>query len=133
MAEGVGDRALGAGRLIGGPRRVPGIGPTVRMTRRPEPKETAMSADSWIPPLIGGLVIVALLGPAVITALKGKSGMVLLGLLLHPIWWFGAAMLAKPDSFWAGRFYDERKMARARRRFPAFSVTAPPTRDDRMW
>ncbi|MFJ1759535.1 hypothetical protein ACIOD2_04410 [Amycolatopsis sp. NPDC088138] len=65
--------------------------------------------------------------PAVITVFKGKYGLVLLGLLFHPCWWFGAIRLAKPDSFWAGYFYDLRKLQRAQARYaPRQPAPSPP-------
>jgi hypothetical protein len=57
--------------------------------------------------------------PIVITAMKGKQGMVLAGVFFHPCWWVGAIRLAKPDSYWARRFYDDDKLYRAHDRFPA--------------
>lgn len=53
----------------------------------------------------------------IVTALKGKWGMVAAGLLVHPCWIFGAIRLAKPDSFWARRFYSNSKMQLALDRF----------------
>jgi signal peptidase I len=59
---------------------------------------------------------ILLIGSAVVTALKGKWWTLLLGLALWPTWIVGALRLAKPDSFWARRFYDGHKQARARAR-----------------
>jgi signal peptidase I len=59
---------------------------------------------------------VFLIGTAAITALKGKWRTLALGLLLFPAWIVGAIRLAKPESLWARRFYDEDKRARARGR-----------------
>lgn len=66
----------------------------------------------------------------VISCLKGRFGLLFVGLLLtcllgpqelyilSPVVPFvGACWLAKPRSFWARRFYDAAKMARARERF----------------
>ena len=52
-------------------------------------------------------VYLALLGCGVITALKGKWGIVVVGLFLGPAWILGAVRLARPGSLWARRFYDE--------------------------
>jgi hypothetical protein len=62
------------------------------------------------------LVLVVL--PGTITLLKGQKGAFLLGfLLLGLIWSVAACRLARPDSYWATRFYGPRKLARARERF----------------
>jgi signal peptidase I len=50
---------------------------------------------------------------AVVTALKGKWGMLAVGLLLPPVWAFGAVRLARPGSWWARRYYDDEKRQRA--------------------
>ena len=50
-------------------------------------------------------------------ALKGKWGFVLLGVLIHWFWIFGAVRLAKPGSWWARRRYGPAKLARAESRF----------------
>jgi signal peptidase I len=55
------------------------------------------------------------LSVGVITTLKGKWGMLLLGLLFWPAWVFAAIRLARPNSYWARRFYDDEKRARANR------------------
>jgi hypothetical protein len=67
--------------------------------------------------IIAALVVLWVV-PIVITALKGKQGVVLAGVFFHPCWWVGAIRLAKPDSFWARRFYDDEKLGRAHDRFP---------------
>lgn len=67
-----------------------------------------------------GVVVVSVLVviPIVVTGLKGKYGMIVLGLFVHPCWWFAAIRLAKPESFWARRYYDPQTVAYARARFP---------------
>ena len=56
---------------------------------------------------------------AVIAALKGKPLLVLAGLVLTPVVWVvGTARLAKPNSYWARRFYARAKRERAQQRFP---------------
>ena len=61
------------------------------------------------------LYLLLLAALATVTALKGKWGVLALGLLVWPAWVLGAIRLAKPDSWWARRFYppDRRERARA--------------------
>lgn len=71
------------------------------------------------------LIIVALyVAGAVVTALKGKPWFLLLGFLIGWCWIFGSLRLAKPQSWWARRFYDSTKLNESRMRFntptPAF-------------
>ena len=68
-----------------------------------------------------GVLIVLYVVPAVLTALKGKYGYTAVGVLIHPLWWVGAIRLAKPDSYWARRFYTAAKLDRAYVRFPTFT------------
>lgn len=49
--------------------------------------------------------------------LKGKTGVVLLGLLVPLVGLIGAIRLAKPASYWAWQWYGPDKMAEAQRRF----------------
>jgi len=49
--------------------------------------------------------------------LKGKRGMVLLGLVVPLVGLIGAVRLAKPSSYWAWHWYDERQLLEAQRRF----------------
>jgi hypothetical protein len=59
-----------------------------------------------------------LVGPAVVTLLKGNYPAFLLGLLtLGAVWMVAAFRLARPVSWWARRFYGEQKMRRARLRY----------------
>jgi signal peptidase I len=60
-----------------------------------------------------GAYALLLLTAGVITALKGKWATLVVGLFSFA-WLFGAARLARPDSFWDRRFYDERQRRRAR-------------------
>ena len=55
-------------------------------------------------------------GITVICLLKGKIIMGLAGLPAPLFSYVGAFRLAKPESFWARRFYGEKKLARAARR-----------------
>jgi len=68
--------------------------------------------------VIGVLVLLVLwVVPFVVTVLKGKYGMAVFGVAVHLLWWIGAIRLAKPDSFWSRRFYDDHKLREAIRRF----------------
>ena len=61
--------------------------------------------------------LLAYLASIVICALKGRWLMFFVGFIInvtHPI---GASRLAKPESWWARRFYDETKLGRAEARF----------------
>jgi signal peptidase I len=58
--------------------------------------------------------VALLLAAGVITALKGKWGTLVVGLFTFA-WIFGAIRLARPDSFWDRRFYDESQRRRARK------------------
>jgi hypothetical protein len=75
--------------------------------------------------LLVAAVIVWMLGawltPLVIASLKGKNNLVLAGLLIGGVivWWIGAIRLAKPDSYWARRYYDREKRDRSEARFGA--------------
>ena len=62
------------------------------------------------------LYLLLLVALGTVTALKGKWGVFALGFLVWPAWVLGAIRLAKPDSWWARRFYDEEKLRRARER-----------------
>ena len=67
-------------------------------------------------------VLLAALGAAsliggMVTALKGRWGWFLLGLVTAGlIWPLTALLVAQPDSPWARSFYGPPKLARARRR-----------------
>ncbi|HYQ79544.1 MAG TPA: hypothetical protein VEP91_10600 [Solirubrobacterales bacterium] len=66
---------------------------------------------------IWGVLIVA---PATITALKGQWLLFVAGwLTLGLVWWIAALRLARPGSWWARRFYDPGKLARAEARYGA--------------
>jgi signal peptidase I len=55
-----------------------------------------------------------LLAAGVITALKGKWATLVVGLVSFA-WLFGAVRLARPDSLWDRKFYDEGQRQRVRR------------------
>lgn len=69
-------------------------------------------------------------GLVAVTMLKGKYWMGVIALLIGGplVAIFGTSRLAKPDSWWAQRFYDEAKSARARERFgsPGRAEYVPP-------
>ncbi len=59
------------------------------------------------------------LTPAVVAALKGHVVLFVAGFLtLGLVWVIACFRLAKPNSPWAHRFYDEEKMRRSRQRYP---------------
>ena len=64
--------------------------------------------------IVLGVYVVVLLVAGEITALKGKWGTLVVGLVSFA-WLFGAVRLARPDSFWDRRFYDEGQRQRVRR------------------
>lgn len=80
--------------------------------------------DTLVTILITVGIVLIYLVPAVITGMKGKQGMVSAGFFLHPLWWVGAIRLARPDSYWARRFYDDDKRMRALERHDR--VAGPP-------
>lgn len=63
------------------------------------------------------IFVVFHIGYTIICMLKGKLVTGLIGLPMTGIGLVGAIRLAKPSSFWAKRFYDDKKMARANERF----------------
>jgi signal peptidase I len=70
--------------------------------------------------IIGVLVVLVLLAAAlaglVVTALKRKWGSLVVGFVFTPVWWVAATRLARPNSWWARRYYGEAKVERAGRR-----------------
>lgn len=71
-----------------------------------------------------GLYLILLVVPGAITWLKGQRLIFVVGLLIAGVIWMVACFrLARPDSWWACRFYASGKMDRARRRYgPETSV-----------
>ena len=55
----------------------------------------------------------------IVVLLKGKLATALIGFFVPVVAFVGALRLAKPDSFWARRRYDETKLERAHERFGA--------------
>jgi hypothetical protein len=60
-----------------------------------------------------GLILV----PGAITALKGHGLWLLGGLILPLIWWYSAARLALPESWWDSERYGPEKQVAARERY----------------
>ena len=65
-----------------------------------------------------GLFLVMIVVPLTITALKRHwllfaAGWLTVGL----VWWIASLRLARPESWWARRFYGSDKLARAQRRY----------------
>jgi hypothetical protein len=69
--------------------------------------------------LITSVGVVIHITYTMICLLKGKLATGLIGLPVPLAALVGAVRLAKPESFWAKRFYSDRKMTRAERRFGA--------------
>ena len=67
------------------------------------------------------LVLVLIVVPGLITWLKGQRLVFFVGLLVAGIiWGVAACRLARPESYWARRFYGQDKLRRSRRRFGDF-------------
>lgn len=60
--------------------------------------------------------MLASLAAAVTTALKGKWVSLVVGLVVVPVWVVASIRLARPNSWWARRFYGETKVDRGRAR-----------------
>lgn len=68
----------------------------------------------------GICLAVLVLGPPIVTALKGQWALFAAGWLTIGIVWFIAALrLARPGSWWARHLYGPGKLARARARYGA--------------
>ena len=67
-------------------------------------------------PIVFTVLFVAVVALFVINISKGKPGMAFAGIVIHVTWYIGAVRLAKPDSWWARRYYvgeNEDKLERA--------------------
>jgi hypothetical protein len=62
------------------------------------------------------LIVVLHIGYTIVCMLKGKIFTGLIGLAVPIVSFVGSIRLAKPESFWARRYYDEAKLARSRTR-----------------
>ena len=65
------------------------------------------------------VVVVVHIGYTIICMLKGKVPTGLIGLVIPIVSLVGAIRVAKPSSYWARRFYGEKKVAKAEARFAA--------------
>ncbi|HZO04906.1 MAG TPA: hypothetical protein VFB52_00830 [Solirubrobacterales bacterium] len=64
------------------------------------------------------LFVLLIIGPLVVTALKGQWLLFAAGWLAPGlVWTITALRLGRPGSWWARRFYGPRKMARAEDRY----------------
>jgi signal peptidase I len=64
----------------------------------------------------GVVLLVLLLSAGLVTALKAKWESLAVGLIGVLVWIVAAVRLARPESWWAGRFYGDAKLERARAR-----------------
>lgn len=62
------------------------------------------------------LAVLTWIAAGAITLLKRKWGSLAVGLFFVPVWIVAALRLARPDSWWARRFYSKQRRERARRR-----------------
>lgn len=74
---------------------------------------TAQEEGAWF----ATVVVVLHIGYTILCMLKGKIFTGLIGLAVPLVSLVGAIRLAKPESFWAKRWYDDAKLERSRRRF----------------
>ena len=75
----------------------------------------ALTADELLLRLLFGLTAAVIAAAAVASLLKGRLVLFVLGLPTATVtWWLAAFQLARPESWWARRFYDgERRRAAA--------------------
>jgi hypothetical protein len=70
-----------------------------------------------IPRIIGFAIVSLSILLSFVTCLKGKLTLGLISIFVPPVGLVSAYRLARPGSVWAQLFYDEERLARARRRF----------------
>lgn len=75
------------------------------------------------------VAVVAHVAVCVVCLLKGKLVIGLAGLPLPTVSFIGAVRLAKPDSFWARRWYGQKKLAKALRRHNRYESRRLAVRD----
>jgi hypothetical protein len=64
------------------------------------------------------LFLLLIVLPLTVTGLKGHWLLFAAGwLTVGVVWWIAALRLARPNSWWARRFYDDDKLRRAQRRY----------------
>jgi heme O synthase-like polyprenyltransferase len=69
--------------------------------------------------LVAVAIWAAVLVPAVVTGLKGHWALLGAGILvLGLVWLIAAFRLARPNSYWARRFYSPEKLERSQARYP---------------
>ena len=83
------------------------------------------SAGVWVT----AVAVLLHVGICVICILKGKLVIGIAGLPLPTVSFLGAVRLAKPESFWARRFYGEKKLGRAARRHSRYETRRLALRD----
>ena len=90
--------------------------------------DVAKKVEDAVFALIGsvGLLTIALV---MVNLAKEKFAMAIVGFFFPPVALVGALRLGRPHSLWA-RLYGERKMARARARFPSRSKESAPAADE---
>lgn len=87
--------------------------------------DEATAAGVWLT----AAAVLAHVGICVICLLKGKLVVGLAGLPLPTVSFLGAVRVAKPESFWARRFYGEQKLTRASRRHSRYETRRLALRD----
>lgn len=75
------------------------------------------------------VLVVIHVGYVILCLLKGKIVTGLVGFFVPILGLIGAIRLAKPESFWAKRWYDEQKLAKATERNAAFDARREALRD----
>lgn len=66
------------------------------------------------------LFAVLIVAPLIVTALKRHWLLFVAGwLTIGLVWWIASLRLARPESWWARRFYGPDKLARAQERYGA--------------
>lgn len=73
-----------------------------------------------------GLFTLLVFAPLTVTALKRHWLLFVAGwLTVGVVWWIAALRLARPESWWARRFYGPEKLARARERYGPAAEASP--------
>jgi hypothetical protein len=66
--------------------------------------------------------VALVLGLVFVAAAKGRILLAVIGMFVPVVSLVGVAQIARPSSFWARRFYDQRKLDRARKRYSPTSA-----------
>lgn len=73
------------------------------------------------------LLMLFVIAPPTVTALKRQWLLFVAGwLTIGLVWWIAALRLARPDSWWARRFYGPAKLERSRQRYGGAGRAANP-------